>query len=119
MKMVTCPFCNRECALTDGRFRQHTITPRGVDVCPTVGFIAPVTGHDEVDYEDRARLITELAMQLQDTDPVLVWTYLTALPAAEVQRLLMIALTAIPSDRTLHDTFPWVAALPIAQDSAA
>jgi 23S rRNA G2445 N2-methylase RlmL len=48
-------------------------------------------------------------------DPRHVWAYLTALPAAEVQRLLVFALAAIPVDRRVEDLFGWVANLPSAR----
>ena len=58
------------------------------------GLLVPVTGLGPDDHERRALLITDLAAQVQDEDPYIVWDYLTAVPAAEVQRLLMFALAA-------------------------
>lgn len=73
---------------------------------------------DEQAYETRARIVADLAAQVQDMDPALVWEYLTAMPAVEVQRLLVVALAAVPVDRTLSGMFAWVNDLPDAKVSA-
>ena len=54
-------------------------------------------------------------MQVQDSDPQIVWDYLTALPADELQRLLMFALAGVPVDRHIDDIFGWVLELPAAR----
>ncbi len=73
------------------------------------------TGTTDRDYERRANIITDLACQIRDYDTAIVWDYLTATPAVELQRMLMVALAAVPVDKTLRETFGWVCELPIAK----
>jgi hypothetical protein len=116
--VARCPRCNRMVALHANRFRRHSLAPNTGIRCPLSYQRRPVTGFSDGDYEDRAKLVTDLAQQLQDYDPGTVYEYLTALPAAEVQRLLMVALAAIPLDVTLNELFRWVRQLPVAKASA-
>lgn len=75
----------------------------------------PATGDSARSYERRAELVADLAEQVQDCDPAVVWVYLTGLSAAEVQRLLVVALAAVPVDQTVPEMFAWITDLPIAQ----
>jgi hypothetical protein len=77
--------------------------------------IAAPTGTTEWDMELRARLVTDLAQQVQDYNPLDVFDHLTALSAAELQRLLMVALAGLPLERTLTEMFRWVVDLPVAK----
>jgi hypothetical protein len=49
-----------------------------------------------------------LAGQLRDCDPAMTWQYLTAIPSAELQRLLVVALAAIPLESKRSELFGWV-----------
>jgi hypothetical protein len=79
----------------------------------------PITGTRDADFEGRAHLVGNLASRVQDEDPHVIWDYLTALPAVELQRLLMVALAAIPVDQTVREMFGWVCELPAAKKAAA
>lgn len=118
---VTCPYCARQISVDNTRYARHAITPGGSDYCPMVGQRMPITGQTESDWESRAYLVTNLAGQVQDQDPHIVWHYLTALPPVELQRLLMVSLCAIPAmtDQSVDDLFAWVKDLPDARSAAA
>ena len=84
-------------------------------LCSMSGQHQPITGHAPTDYVSRAYLIADLAEQVQDRDTTVAWEYLTALPANELQRMLMLALAAIPIEgRSVDDIWQWVAELPVA-----
>lgn len=110
-----CPRCDRAIATDCGRYKLHSLEAGSGDTCPLSGQHIPITGHTNTDYLSRAYLVADLADQVQDRDTSVVWTILTALPAAELQRLLMIALAAVPTDKTIDELFGWVAALPKAR----
>jgi len=109
-RIAVCPFCNRGVAVKENRFGEHG--------CPLSGQRVPVIGHMDRDYEARAWTVLDLAVQVQDEDPADVWTYLTSLPADELQRLMMIALAAVPVDQTLSAVFGWVYELPDAKTAS-
>lgn len=114
-----CPRCNRMITSDCGRFKRHSLTPRGNQICPMSDQHTPITGDTPTDYLSRAYLVADLADQVQDRDTAIVWDVLTAMPAAEVQRLLMISLAAIPTDKPLDEIFGWVCALPAAKEVSA
>lgn len=109
-----CSYCARHIGVKDHRFHIHSPTPRAPHRCPLSGQYIPVTGHTPLDHEKRARAVLDLATQIQDENPAIVWTYLTATPAAELQRLLVIALAAIPITAPIEQIFGWVYQLPAA-----
>ena len=74
-----------------------------------------IQGCTPYDYSRRAALVCDLAAQLRDVDPSLVWDYLTCLPSGELQRLTMVALAGIDVDRPISDVFGWVEQLPVAK----
>lgn len=114
---TTCPRCQRIVCVRHARYAVHRVVEHVSGRCRMSGLLVPVTGLGPDDHERRALLITDLAAQVQDEDPYIVWDYLTAVPAAEVQRLLMIALAAVPTNGRLDDIFAWVTQLPAAQHS--
>ncbi|OYN76842.1 DUF7368 family protein [Mycolicibacterium sphagni] len=116
---ITCPRCRRGVPIRARRYAIHSIVPRGDIQCRMSWQLVPVTGVDEEAYETRAAIVADLACQMQDVDPLLVWDYLTAVPASELQRLLMVALAGIPLDRRIDDIFSWVHQLPVAQGRTA
>jgi hypothetical protein len=77
----------------------------------------PIKGTHDDDYRARANLIARLAAEIQDQDPHEVWDYLTVMPADELQRLLQIALAAIPVDKTVSQIFAWVDNLPVSKEA--
>lgn len=110
-----CIYCNRMVLTGGGRYKQHALTAGGRCPCPLVGHHHPITGTCEADYEARARIVLDLADQVQDRDPHILWTYLTALPADELQRLLVISLAGMNiADRRISEVFGWVTNLPAA-----
>ena len=121
----TCPHCARGVKTFGGRYVQHAITPGKKsaaerDSCPLSGQHVAIAGQGANDYIARAHLVADLADQVQDRDPAIVWHYLTSLPAAEVQRLLVLALAAIPvADRRVEDIWDWVTELPVAKGATA
>ncbi len=76
--------------------------------------LIPPTGLADAAFHQRAVIVTDLAMQVQDSDPAVVWDYLTCLSAVELQRMLMVALAAVRCDGRLEDIFGWVCELPAA-----
>lgn len=74
-----------------------------------------IDGLTDRDHEKRAKVIADLANQVQDEDPAIVWEVLTSMPADELQRLLVFALAAIPTDQTVDQMFAWVRQLPVAR----
>lgn len=110
----TCPRCARVIAVKAGRLCSHSVVPDGRDTCPLSWQRIPVVGVSDDDYLMRARFVAELALLVQDEDPHMVWDYLTALPAVEIQRLLMITLAGIPVDKRPGEIWGWVAKLPVA-----
>lgn len=107
-----CPFCGKTVRAKSNTFDHHSSSGRVT--CPLSYQGVPRTGFTEADWEDRAKIVANLAWQLRECDPVLTWTYLTSLPADELQRLLMVALAGIPVDLRLSDIFRWVTQLPVA-----
>lgn len=83
--------------------------------CPMSKQTVPITGTAPIDYYRRASLVCDLATQVQDGDPAIVWDYLTALSAEEVQRLLVIALAGINIDVPIDRVYGWVYELPAAR----
>lgn len=117
--IARCAGCGRMVTTCDHRYVNHTAVEGDThNTCPLSRQHEPITGHTNTDYVSRAHLVTDLACQLRDEDPDLVWQYLTALPADELQRMMVVALAAIPVDRSVGDLYGWVCALPIAKVSA-
>ena len=114
-EIITCHGCGRTVTAFCGRYKRHAVTPNGDDICRMTGQHTPPSGHSDRDYIKRAHLIGDLARQVQDADPALVWDYLTALPATEVQTLLQLALAAVPVDKPIQDVWAWVCDLPKAK----
>ena len=109
-----CPRCARHVSTNGNRWGQHGMTPGGSDYCMMSKQPIMPSGTGDHDYERRAAIVTDLACQMRDYDTGIVWDYLTAAPAVELQRMMMVALAAVPTDKTMRDTFGWVCALPVA-----
>ena len=118
---MRCPYCGRDVTVFGGRFTPHNTNGvlRNGTPCPLSSQRVPITGLSDRDHAARAELITQLAFQVQDMDPTLVWDYLTCLDGAEIQRLLMFSLAALDIDKTVHELWDWVTALPVARLEAA
>lgn len=111
-----CPRCARgDVPVKQGRFRLHSNT---FGCCPMSEMPVPASGVAGADYERRAATVAELAFLVQDRDPAVVWEWLTAVPAVELQRLLVVALAAIDADKPVSELWGWVAQLPSARCSA-
>lgn len=110
--IARCPRCDRTIATDCGRYKQHSLVPAGGVPCPFSGQHIPITGHTPTDYLSRGYLVADLAEQVQDMDCAVVWELLTATPADELQRLLMLALAAVPTDKPLAELYAWVVDLP-------
>lgn len=113
--------CDREVSVSENRYGHHTATPGKKvesDLCPMTGQRVPVSGESNADYLARAYLVADLAEQLQDRDPNVVWQYLTAVPAGELQRMMVVALAGIPVEGRVTDIWGWVLDLPVAREAA-
>ncbi len=110
-----CPACRRQIRVQDGRFNDHSTIPKHQSMCWMSQQHIPVEGLRPVHFVTRARVVADLAYQVQDADPAVVSKYLDALPADEVKRLMVIALAAINTDQTVEDMFGWVCDLPASQ----
>lgn len=117
--IAPCLGCGRSVSTDNGRFNRHQAV-KGVDGdCFMSKQHVPITGRTDADMISRAHLVTDLAMQVQDRDPVVVWNYLTAMPPALVQELLMVALAGMQLEgRTVEDIWEWVCQLPDALETA-
>ena len=115
MKLVQCPNCLRDVGIKAGRYRYHQMDTALRFRCPMSDMLLPPEGDSPAAFEKRAKLVADLACHLQDQDPGAVWHYLTALTGGELQRLLMVALAAVPVDRTETELWGWVELLPAAQ----
>lgn len=113
-----CPRCGRGIATYGNRFSRHGETVGSSDYCVMSKQPVMPTGTTDADFERRAAIVTDLACQMRDYDTRIIWEYLTATPAVELQRLLMVALAAVPTDQTLRGLFRWVCDLPIARSAA-
>ena len=109
-----CPRCARHVSTNGNRWGVHGVTAGSGDYCMMTKQAVMPNGTTDHDYERRAAIITDLACQMRDSDTAIVWEFLTAAPAIELQRMMMVALAAVPTDKTLRDTFGWVCALPVA-----
>ncbi len=120
-RTVTCIYCGNQVRSDSGCYPRHSQSPKQRDdMCPLSYQRVPRVGLTERDWEHRAKQVANLAWQLHDCDPAIVWAYLTALPADELQRLTLVALAGIPIEgRTVDDIFDWVTELPTAQRISA
>jgi hypothetical protein len=112
--IAPCPHCHRTVRTVGGCYEVHNIGEH-TRLCPLSLQHTVITGDSPTAYVSRARLVANLAEQVQDFDPAIVWTYLDALPVNELRRLAMIALAAIPVDQTVEQMFGWVTELPAAK----
>lgn len=112
--IARCPRCNRTIRTNDLHYVQHNEGEHN-QLCPMSFQHTPIVGNTPSAYRSRASLVANLAEQIQDSDPTLVWDYLTALSGNELQRMMMVALAAIPVDQTLDEMFAWVCELPVAK----
>lgn len=110
-----CPGCGRSVRVEDGRYRNHSVVEKSRTECFMSRQRPPVKGTRPDDYEQRAETVAYLAHQVQDEDPAVVWNVLTATPADELQRLLVLALAAIDTAQTVDEMFAWVSELPAAR----
>ena len=114
---MRCPYCGRDLIVNAARFKTHNIegVAKNGTLCPMSQQRIPIEGVSNQDHADRADILTDLACQVQDMDPRVVWDYLTCLPAVELQRLLMFALAAIDIEKSTDELWGWVKALPKAR----
>lgn len=113
--IARCLRCDRMVATHHNRYVNHSAELGGEALCRLSRQHVPIDGHRDSDYIARAHLVATLACQVQDEDPSICWDYLTVLPANEIQRLLMIALAAVPVSQTVESMFSWVTQLPAAK----
>lgn len=119
----SCPYCGRATGGKDGRWTAHLlpgvehsyteVASIGDRYCPMSEQYRAVDGTGFDDHRRRANQVCDLATQVRDADPSVVWSVLTTIPAAELQRLLMVALAGIDVEgRTVDDVYEWVRELP-------
>ena len=112
-----CPCCQRIVSTYGNRWSRHGDQPGSSDYCIMSKQAVIPTGTTEHDFERRAAIVSDLACQMRDYDTQIIWDYLTAAPAVELQRLMMVALAAVPTDQTMRGMYRWVIDLPIASAS--
>ena len=117
--IAQCPHCKRTISTSYHRYGRHALVKAGTEYCPMSKQRVPITGSTPTAYVSRAHLIGDLATQIRDVDPALVWTYVQHIPADELRRLLMLTLAAIPVDQTVEEMFAWVCELPAAKEISA
>lgn len=117
--IARCPHCRRMVRTNDNRYGLHSRTTDGSnDRCPISHQRTPVSGVGATEYVSRAHLVAQLAVQIHDEDPGVVWDYITAIPESELCRMLMVALAGVPVDLSVADIFSWVSELPAGRVSA-
>lgn len=118
-----CPYCNRATGGKDGRWTAHLlpgvehsftdVASIGDRYCPMSDQYRAVEGSEFTDHRRRANQVCDLATQVRDCDPSVVWSVLTTIPASELQRLMMVALAGIDVEgKTVDDVYGWVRELP-------
>lgn len=112
--ITTCPHCHRTVRTDGGRYMLHNVGTYE-QVCPLSGQHQPIEGDSPTAYVSRAHLVADLACQVQDADPAIVWAYLGALDFDELRRMTMLALATTPVDQTVREMFAWVSNLPQAR----
>lgn len=112
---MTCPHCRQRVNAQHGRYNYHL--HNGTE-CLLVRRCVPATGDTPTDYERRAHVLCDLAQLVRDEDPAITLAYVNALPAAELRRLLIAAVAAIPIDQTIRETWRWVTELPAARKAS-
>lgn len=123
-KTAPCPYCGRPTCVKGGLVWVAHLLP-GVEksaaevasigdrYCPMSDQHRAVNGFSFTDHRRRANQVCDLATQVRDRDPSVVWSVLTTIPADELQRLLMVALAGIDVEgRTVDDVYEWVRELP-------
>lgn len=115
MDRTYCPSCGRSVAARTGRYSVHGHQPGSDDYCPLSQQPVPARGLSHDAHRRRAGIVCQLAAQLRDEDPALVHHYIGVQSRDELERLLVVALAAIPTDRTLLEVFEWVTELPAAR----
>lgn len=108
----SCPICGRSITIKDARWSRHLPHEGARDFCDMSLARTPVKGDSAIDYYYRATQIADLATQVRDCDPAVVWNVLTTIPADELQRLMMLTLAGIDIDRPIHEIWSWVLELP-------
>lgn len=117
--MGVCPKCGRDVKTLDYRYIQHSSTGEVGFPCSLSGMREPLVGDSAAAYLSRAVLVGDLACRLKDEDPAVVWDYLTAVSGNELQKLMVVALAAVPVDKSVGELFEWVSDLPKARETAA
>jgi len=115
---ITCPRCNRVVGINSHRYTDHSTDTWSREFCPMSKQHIPITGHTPTHYYGRAVMVANLAAQVRDEDPALVWDFLTALPGDELQRLMMIALAGLDTSKRVSEIWDWITELPAARTAA-
>lgn len=116
--LTTCPHCHRTVRTCNRRYMMHNVGTYE-QVCPMSLQHEPIEGESPMAYVSRAHLVADLACQVQDADPAIVWAYLGALEPNELRRMTMLALATTPVDQTVSEMFRWVTELPAAKGVSA
>lgn len=120
--IAVCPRCHRTVSTNGGRYSSHkNLNSDDANVCELSLMHVPYRADQQsaMDYVGRAHIVANLAATVQDADPAVVWDYITALPPEELQRLMMLALAALPIEQTVAEMWDWVCDLPAAKSEPA
>lgn len=110
--MVQCPRCGQSVSADKGCYATHSTSPHNNTLCRMSKQHLPIDGDTPTAHYSRAVLVGNLAAQLRDEDPAVVWDYLETLSGWELQRIAMIALAAVPVESPISEIFDWVTELP-------
>ena len=112
---MTCPHCHKPVRSQHGRYNHHL---HNGEPCMMAGRCIPATGHTATGFEQRARVICDLAQLIRDEDPDIAMAYVNTLSVHGLRRLLLTAVAAIPTDQTIRETWRWVTELPAARKAS-
>jgi hypothetical protein len=110
---VECPGCGRIIATKNGRLARHADDTL-LRECTMSQKTTPAIDR-AAQLVKTARTVLNLAEQIRDDDPSLVWKYLSSLGRDRLQTLAAVALTAVPPGNSLETAYRWVMDLPAAR----
>ena len=106
-RRVTCTVCGRTVRNRGGGSLLYCIhNGTNGELCSNSELPIPVAEGTRLTHSRRIKQVTALAGVVQDEDPSVVDTYLTALSGHELQAIALYALAALDLDRHKDELFP-------------
>lgn len=112
LNAVECPGCGRMRDTNNGHFVRHADVSI-MRECPWSQ--KPIPRNRSHELARAARTVLNLADQIRDDDPALVWRYLQNLEPAKLRELAMVAIAAVDPGQAIDEAFGWVMELPAAR----